>query len=263
VPEQLVLDLVRKTASFFEFSLCLSRACLGKMIVFTHKWLKNAVFRSGKSIGGGAYPNHYAAWNCLGCPGAQMDEGYQNMRGCDQFCFRLWLCVKKLVVCLPATAAAIGGVVTLPLLVISLPIWQVCGDSGPTLGLSRNAQQLTGQSRFTEEERCERPHKKFLIQTFLMSDKLNSAAEFARSLPGACPEFARSLPRVCKLRTARNNQKPNLLAVDVSGINCIDQCLGSSGCSRSSGRCCSSRWRSGRSACASASLSPLLPSAPF
>jgi hypothetical protein len=25
---------VRKTASFFEFSLCLSRACLGKMIVF-------------------------------------------------------------------------------------------------------------------------------------------------------------------------------------------------------------------------------------
>ena len=36
---------VRKTASFFEFSLCLSRACLGKMIVFRTKWLKNAVFR--------------------------------------------------------------------------------------------------------------------------------------------------------------------------------------------------------------------------
>jgi hypothetical protein len=35
---------VRKTAYFFEFSLCLSRACLGKMIVFIHKWLKNAVF---------------------------------------------------------------------------------------------------------------------------------------------------------------------------------------------------------------------------
>jgi|EP01046_Picozoa_sp_COSAG06_P044464 hypothetical protein len=35
---QLVKDLaeaaVRKTASFFEFSLCLSRACLGKMIIF-------------------------------------------------------------------------------------------------------------------------------------------------------------------------------------------------------------------------------------
>jgi hypothetical protein len=28
---------VRKTASFFEFSLCLSRACLGKMIVFIYK----------------------------------------------------------------------------------------------------------------------------------------------------------------------------------------------------------------------------------
>ena len=37
---------VRKTASFCEFSLCLSRACLGKLIVFIYKWLKNAVFRS-------------------------------------------------------------------------------------------------------------------------------------------------------------------------------------------------------------------------
>jgi hypothetical protein len=36
---------VRKTASFFEFSLCLSRACLGKMFVFLYKWLRNAVFR--------------------------------------------------------------------------------------------------------------------------------------------------------------------------------------------------------------------------
>ena len=27
---------------FFEFSLCLSRACLGKMIVYIYKWLKNA-----------------------------------------------------------------------------------------------------------------------------------------------------------------------------------------------------------------------------
>jgi len=36
---------VRKTASFLKFSLCLSRACLGKMIVFKYKWLKNAVFR--------------------------------------------------------------------------------------------------------------------------------------------------------------------------------------------------------------------------
>jgi hypothetical protein len=34
-----------KTASFFEFSLSLSRACLGKTIVFIYKWLKNAVFR--------------------------------------------------------------------------------------------------------------------------------------------------------------------------------------------------------------------------
>eukprot|EP01046_Picozoa_sp_COSAG06_P025148 COSAG06_NODE_2096_length_7603_cov_8.520656_6_plen_198_part_00 len=30
--------------SFFEVSLCLSRACLGKMIVYIYKWLKKAVF---------------------------------------------------------------------------------------------------------------------------------------------------------------------------------------------------------------------------
>jgi hypothetical protein len=35
--------------AFFEFSLCLSRACLGKMIVFTFKWRKNAVFRRQKA----------------------------------------------------------------------------------------------------------------------------------------------------------------------------------------------------------------------
>jgi hypothetical protein len=38
---------VRKTASFFEFSLCLSRACLGKMIVYIYKWLQNAVSCAG------------------------------------------------------------------------------------------------------------------------------------------------------------------------------------------------------------------------
>jgi hypothetical protein len=42
--------LVRKTASFFEFSLCLSRARLGKMIVFIYKWLKNTVSCAGISI---------------------------------------------------------------------------------------------------------------------------------------------------------------------------------------------------------------------
>jgi hypothetical protein len=45
---------VRKTASFLEFSLCLSRACLGKMMHFIYKWLKNAVFRRAtqRSVGG-------------------------------------------------------------------------------------------------------------------------------------------------------------------------------------------------------------------
>jgi hypothetical protein len=36
-----------KNGIFLEFSLCLSRACLGKMFVFIYKWLKNAVFRTG------------------------------------------------------------------------------------------------------------------------------------------------------------------------------------------------------------------------
>jgi hypothetical protein len=31
---------LEKTAGVFWFSLCLSRACLGKMIVFIYKWLK-------------------------------------------------------------------------------------------------------------------------------------------------------------------------------------------------------------------------------
>jgi hypothetical protein len=39
----------QKKKRIFVFFLCLSRACLGKMIVFIYKWLKNAVFcrRSG------------------------------------------------------------------------------------------------------------------------------------------------------------------------------------------------------------------------
>jgi hypothetical protein len=41
----------RENGTFLEFSLCLSRACLGKMIVFIYKWLKNAVFRSAYGKG--------------------------------------------------------------------------------------------------------------------------------------------------------------------------------------------------------------------
>jgi hypothetical protein len=43
---------VRKTASFLEFSLCLSRACLGKMMHFIYKWRKNAVSQAcAKALG--------------------------------------------------------------------------------------------------------------------------------------------------------------------------------------------------------------------
>jgi hypothetical protein len=36
----LTVDVLRKTPLFFEFSLCLSRACLGKMFVLMYKWRK-------------------------------------------------------------------------------------------------------------------------------------------------------------------------------------------------------------------------------
>jgi hypothetical protein len=35
-----------KTGPFFEFSLCLFRACLGKMMIFSIKWRKNGEFES-------------------------------------------------------------------------------------------------------------------------------------------------------------------------------------------------------------------------
>jgi hypothetical protein len=47
------------TPLFFEFSLCLSRVCLGKMIVYMYKWLKKGFFctavrAASPSIGFGA-----------------------------------------------------------------------------------------------------------------------------------------------------------------------------------------------------------------
>ena len=38
---------LRKTVVFFEFSLCLSRACLGKKTAFIYKLLKTTVFSYG------------------------------------------------------------------------------------------------------------------------------------------------------------------------------------------------------------------------
>ena len=37
-------DTLRENGTFFEFSLCLSRACLGKIMHFIYKWRKSAVF---------------------------------------------------------------------------------------------------------------------------------------------------------------------------------------------------------------------------
>jgi hypothetical protein len=47
---------LRQNASlFFKFSLCLSRACLGKMTVFSIKWRKKGVFRTSPPVSGPAH----------------------------------------------------------------------------------------------------------------------------------------------------------------------------------------------------------------
>ena len=41
---QHAMQNIKEMPVFFEFSLCLSRACLGKMIHFQYKWRKNWLF---------------------------------------------------------------------------------------------------------------------------------------------------------------------------------------------------------------------------
>eukprot|EP01046_Picozoa_sp_COSAG06_P037656 COSAG06_NODE_4273_length_4410_cov_5.289754_7_plen_54_part_00 len=38
------INTLRENGTFFEFSLCLSRACLGKIMHFIYKWLKKCRF---------------------------------------------------------------------------------------------------------------------------------------------------------------------------------------------------------------------------
>ena len=46
--QKLPIDLIAyEKRTFFEFSLCLSRACLGKRIVFIYIWLKKHAFLTG------------------------------------------------------------------------------------------------------------------------------------------------------------------------------------------------------------------------
>jgi hypothetical protein len=41
---------LRENGPFLEFSLCLSRACLGKMFVFICKWLKKTEKQNGSLV---------------------------------------------------------------------------------------------------------------------------------------------------------------------------------------------------------------------
>jgi hypothetical protein len=51
------IALCDKTASFFEFSLCLSRACLGKMFVFIYKWRKKTVLSPSAALSNHTKPS--------------------------------------------------------------------------------------------------------------------------------------------------------------------------------------------------------------
>ena len=94
--------------------------------------------------------------NALGCPGAQMDNDFQRLQGSDRCCYHARLCAARMLCCLPFFALLVLGVVCLPMLIVSLPIWlamSACfGTPGPTLGRSRADQQAFGVSRFTDGE---------------------------------------------------------------------------------------------------------------
>jgi hypothetical protein len=50
MPETECWQACTKRHSFLNCFLCLSRACLGKTIVFIYNWPKNGVFRTGEEI---------------------------------------------------------------------------------------------------------------------------------------------------------------------------------------------------------------------
>ena len=54
---------VRTRYSGFEVFLCLSRACLGKIFVFTYKWLEQTVFTPAEVSAADALRSHRACEN--------------------------------------------------------------------------------------------------------------------------------------------------------------------------------------------------------
>ena len=69
---------LRENGTFFEFPLCLSRACLGKIMHFRYKWRKKCRF--------------------LTMSGAQKEIAARPLPGCHQtnrFVFRRFACEKK------------------------------------------------------------------------------------------------------------------------------------------------------------------------
>jgi hypothetical protein len=64
------IALCDKTASFFEFSLCLSRACLGKMFVFIYKWRKKTVLSPSAALSNHTKPSWLQRNACNATPTA-------------------------------------------------------------------------------------------------------------------------------------------------------------------------------------------------
>ena len=77
---------------------------------------------------------------------------YQNYSCKKQCSFHAGQWCWRLLTCLPMLALLLSGLLCAPLLVISLPIWQLA-LGGIELGHSRTAQQLTGEPRFNTDQK--------------------------------------------------------------------------------------------------------------
>ena len=56
VPPPIASERLRENGTFVEFSLCLSRACLGKIMHFIYKWRKKCRFLTGTSSSSSIQP---------------------------------------------------------------------------------------------------------------------------------------------------------------------------------------------------------------
>jgi hypothetical protein len=73
----------------FEFSLCLSRACLGKMIVYIYKWRKRTVF---SPAGARTAPKYSPSWPLAASPSRHSSATSSPLQK-QSFAFKTFLCL--------------------------------------------------------------------------------------------------------------------------------------------------------------------------